>query len=84
VAKEGSSDMTVIQGKTNKTKTVATGSGPVSVAVDPVTHKVYVANSGSNDVSDWPRRGTRAHASTIFSAAVRLQDRWMSYRASFG
>jgi DNA-binding beta-propeller fold protein YncE len=31
--------------------TIAAGTGPVSLAVDPVGKFAYVANSGSNDVS---------------------------------
>ncbi len=30
---------------------VATGSGPIAVAVNPVTNKIYVANADSNDVT---------------------------------
>src|SRR5258708_32192580 len=33
------------------TKTVAAGSTPFSVAVNPVTNKVYVANRDSNNVT---------------------------------
>ncbi len=43
--------MTVIDGATNSTTTVSAGTGPVSVAVNPVTNKIYVANSGSNNVT---------------------------------
>ena len=43
--------MTVIDGATNTTTTVAAGSRPDAVAVNPVTNKIYVANSGSNNVT---------------------------------
>jgi YVTN family beta-propeller protein len=33
------------------TATVGAGEGPYAVAVSPVTNKVYVANSGSNNVT---------------------------------
>ncbi len=36
--------MTVIDGATNATTTVAAGTQPFSVAVNPVTNKIYVAN----------------------------------------
>ena len=42
--------MTVIDGATNATTTVAAGTEPLAVAVNPVTNKIYVANrrSGNN------------------------------------
>ncbi len=43
--------MTVIDGATNATTTVAAGTSPFSVAVNPVTNKIYVANYGSNNVT---------------------------------
>ena len=39
--------MTVIDGATKATATVAAGTNPCAVAVNPVTNKIYVANSGS-------------------------------------
>ncbi len=39
-----SANVTVIDGATNATTTVAAGTLPYSVAVNPVTNKVYVAN----------------------------------------
>ena len=35
------------------TATVATGSSPVSVTVDPTDRYVYVANNGSNSISQY-------------------------------
>ena len=43
VANDGSSNVTVIDGATNSTTTVAAGN-PYAVAVNPVTNKIYVAN----------------------------------------
>jgi YVTN family beta-propeller protein len=43
--------VTVIDGVTNGTNTVRTGWGPVAVAVNPVTNKIYVANYDSNNVT---------------------------------
>ncbi|MEP6947612.1 MAG: carboxypeptidase regulatory-like domain-containing protein [Acidobacteriota bacterium] len=39
--------MTVINGANNTTATVAVGSAPIAVAVDPINNKIYVANCGS-------------------------------------
>ncbi len=47
VANGLSSDVTVIDGATNFTTTVSTGTGPGAVAVNPVTNQIYVAN-GNN------------------------------------
>ena len=45
VANCGSDNVTVIDGATNVTTTVAVGHAvPLAVAVNPVTNKVYVAN----------------------------------------
>src|SRR5260370_32930298 len=43
--------VTVIGGATNTTKTVAGGTAPAGVAVNPVTNKIYVANALDNDVT---------------------------------
>jgi len=45
----GSNSLTVIDGATNGTTTVAVGSLPIDVAVNTVTNKIYVANSDSHD-----------------------------------
>ena len=65
VANVGSNNVTVIDGATNTTTTVAAGSDPIAVAVNPVTNKIYVANRSSNNVTvidgatnarpPWPR-----------------------------
>jgi YVTN family beta-propeller protein len=41
----------VIDGASNAAATVAAGSQPVAVAVNPVTNKAYVANNGSGNVT---------------------------------
>ena len=41
----------MIDGATNATTTVAAGTNPYAVAVNPVTNKIYVANDGSNNVT---------------------------------
>ena len=43
--------MTVIDGATNNTLPVAAGTNPIAVAVNPNTNQIYVANSGSNNVT---------------------------------
>ena len=43
--------MTVIDGTNNSTNTVAAGSSPNAVAVNPVTNKIYVANGTSANVT---------------------------------
>ena len=43
--------MTVIDGATNNTTTVAVGSSPEAIAVNPNTNQIYVANTGSNNVT---------------------------------
>ena len=44
VANENSNNVTVIDGATNTTTTVAVGTFPIAVAVNPVTNQIYVAN----------------------------------------
>ncbi len=54
MANVNGNNVTVIDGATNQvTATVAVGSQPqpLSVAVNPVTNKIYVANFGSNNVT---------------------------------
>ena len=51
VANYGSNNVTVIDGATNATTTVAAGTSPYAVAVNPVTNKIYVANHGSANVT---------------------------------
>ena len=51
VANRGSDNVTVIDGATNGTTTVAAGTSPLAVAVNPVTNKIYVANQGSDNVT---------------------------------
>ena len=51
VANYGSANVTVIDGATNTTTTVAAGTTPCAVAVNPVTNKIYVANHGSDNVT---------------------------------
>ncbi|HEX9116280.1 MAG TPA: hypothetical protein VGA61_09450 [Anaerolineae bacterium] len=51
VANAISNDITVIDGATNATTTLAAGSQPMAVAVNPVTNKIHIANSISNNVT---------------------------------
>ncbi len=53
VANKGSNNVTVIDGTNNSTATVAAGTTPVAVAINPGigTNKIYVANQGSNNVT---------------------------------
>jgi YVTN family beta-propeller protein len=46
-----SDNVTVIDGATNLTTTVAAGSRPTAVAVNPVSNKIYVANYDSANVT---------------------------------
>jgi YVTN family beta-propeller protein len=65
VVNNGSSNVTVIDGATNDTTTVAAGTSPYAVAVNPVTNKTYVANSGSDNVTvitDAPVNDTKVRA----------------------
>jgi YVTN family beta-propeller protein len=43
--------ITVIDGKTNKTKTVTAGHEPYAIAINYKTNKIYIANQGSNDLT---------------------------------
>jgi YVTN family beta-propeller protein len=47
VANAKSNNVTVIDGATNGTTTVAVGTNPATVTVNPVTNKIYVANQRS-------------------------------------
>ena len=51
VACQGASAVTVIDGATNATQTVAAGMAPSAVAVNTVTNTVYVANFDDNTVT---------------------------------
>ena len=51
VANNSSANVTVIDGATNDTTTVAAGTSPNAIAVDPVTDKIYVSNRNSNNVT---------------------------------
>ena len=50
-ANGSSNNVTVIDGATNSTTTVAAGVGPDGLAVNPVSNKIYVANAGSGNVT---------------------------------
>jgi YVTN family beta-propeller protein len=51
VANSNSNNVTVIDGATNTTTTVAAGTFPDGVAVNPVTNQIYVTNQGSDNVT---------------------------------
>lgn len=51
VSNYDSYNVTVLDGKTNATTTVAVGGSPGPVAVNPVTNKIYVGNRGSSSVT---------------------------------
>ena len=46
-----SNNVTVIDGASNHTASVQVGAGPVAVAVNPVTNRIYVANDLGNSVT---------------------------------
>ena len=55
--------LTVIDGATNSTTRLMVGAGPSDVALNPVTHRVYVANFCGNDFNcnaNGPAQGTVA------------------------
>src|SRR5260370_37267375 len=66
--------VTVIDGATNTTTTVAVGTGPAALAVNPVTNKVYVANNGGNNVAviDGATNTTSTVGAGAFSLAVAV------------
>ena len=74
VANQDSDNVTVIDGATNHTTTVAAGIEPYAVAVNPVTNKAYVANKGSNNVTvidgDTSHTTTVAAGTTPWAVAV--------------
>ena len=51
VANSGSDNVTVIDGATNATTTVAAGTWPQAVGVNPVTNKIFVTNHDSDNVT---------------------------------
>jgi YVTN family beta-propeller protein len=51
VASSSGNTVTVIDGATNATTSVAVGTSPDAIDVNMVTNKVYVANAGSNTVT---------------------------------
>ena len=51
IENQGSNNVTVLDGATNGTTTVAVGTGPSTAALNPVTNKLYVANSSSSNIS---------------------------------
>ncbi|MBP7686428.1 MAG: hypothetical protein KA765_00895, partial [Thermoflexales bacterium] len=74
VAISGSNPVTVIDGATNGTTTVNVGALPSAVAVNPVTNKIYIANSGSNTVTviDGATNGTTTVNVGAFPSAVAV------------
>jgi len=75
VANADDGTLTVIDGATHSTATIAVGSNPQAVAVNPVTNKIYVANanpSGTVTVID----GVSNAATTVADAdAEALRSR---------
>ena len=51
VANSISANVSVIDGETNNTTTVAIGDNPMAISVNPTTNKVYVVNHDSDDVA---------------------------------
>ena len=60
VANQNSNTVTVIDGATNTTATVAAGNTPFAVAVNPVTNKIYVTNAARQHC-DGDRRSDQHH-----------------------
>jgi YVTN family beta-propeller protein len=74
VANQSSNNVTVIDGASNSTTTVAAGSDDqTSVAVNPVTNKIYVANSAVDTVTV-----IDGATNTTTSVAVGLQPQAMA------
>ena len=55
-----SGNVTVIDGTTNNTTTVAVGTYPYAIAVNPLTNQIYVANQQQQQ-RDGDRRGHQQH-----------------------
>ena len=74
VPTDTSSDVTVINGINNNTTTVAVSAGPLDVAVNPVTNKIYVTNGdgGSVTVIDGADNSTTTVAAGISPFAVAV------------
>jgi DNA-binding beta-propeller fold protein YncE len=51
VANYWGNNVTVIDGATNATSTVIVGTGPIAIAVNPITNTIYAANNNSNSVT---------------------------------
>jgi YVTN family beta-propeller protein len=51
VTNPNSNNVTVIDGATNTTATVATGTTPVAASVNTITNKIYISNAGSSNVT---------------------------------
>jgi YVTN family beta-propeller protein len=51
VANSADNTVTMIDGVSGRTITVNVGTNPDAIAVNPITNQIYVANSGSNNVS---------------------------------
>lgn len=75
VANADDGTLTVIDGATHSTATIAVGSNPQAVAVNPVTTKIYVANanpSGTVTVIDGTTNETTTLAVAGFPAALAV------------
>jgi len=64
----------VIDGATSNTTKVTVGKVPTAVVVSPVTNKIFVANSGSNNVTviDGASNGTTTVAAGTYPAVVTV------------
>ncbi|MGA3092438.1 MAG: hypothetical protein ABSD75_27865 [Terriglobales bacterium] len=76
MANQSSSNVTVIDGTTNTLQSVGAATGPLAVAVNLVTNKIYVANSDSNSITviDGASNATQTVPTGAFpmAAAVNL------------
>jgi YVTN family beta-propeller protein len=54
VANDGSNNVTVIDGRTHSTSTLAVGSRPFWIAVNPETNKIFVSNFGNTNTGATP------------------------------
>src|SRR4029077_3429882 len=58
VANFNNGTVTVIDGTTNLSSTVPVGANPYSLAINPVTNKIYVTNSGGITIMDGATNST--------------------------
>src|SRR5260370_8575609 len=72
VANFHSNNATIIDGLTNSTTTVAAGSNPFALVVNPVTNKIYVANNSCCNGTVTVIVGATNSTTTVVTGATSL------------